>query len=101
MLYQTETEHPNEVIFNENVHESPVYIFKPDGTLLGVTDNELVFNDFRLQVKRKKLDGYTISMDGGLTKTEVDNTGHIKKWPDNLFNIVEYQLDELIFDDDD
>ena len=94
-LYNLETEHPNEVVLRE-IYNNQVLIFKPDGSLLGATRNELTFNDFRIQVKEKELSGYSISVDGGETKIPVDKDGQLERWPDGLFTIQEQQLCVLI-----
>lgn len=95
MNYTPEIEHPNEVVLRE-IYNDQVSIFKPDGSLLGVTRNELTFNDFRIQVKQKELDGYSISLDGGETKIPVDKHGQLHRWPHGLFSIQEEQLCTLI-----
>lgn len=95
MNYIPETEHPNNVVLRE-LHDDQVYIYKPDGSLLGVTDDERTFNDFRIQVKQKQLSGYTISLDGGETKIPVNEHGHLHRWPYGLFSMIEQQLDCLI-----
>lgn len=43
-----------------DLHEKPVTIFNPDGSILVVTDNELTILDICVQIKEKKLEGYTI-----------------------------------------
>ena len=96
--YETDTEHPNEVIFNENIHDKYFNIYKPDGTLLARSCNSLALNDVRIQIMQKKLKGYTVTVDGQDIKAEINENGKIvPKWPDGLCDLFETQLNVLIF----
>lgn len=47
-----------EVKINNNIQEDHVPLYNPEGKLVGIIKNELAFNDVRLQIQRKKLEGY-------------------------------------------
>lgn len=99
--YETDTEHPNEVVFNENLHEEYYNIYKPDGSLLARSCNMLALNDVLLQVRRKKLEGYTLLMDDDEGNEEVIPSkltldGRVKPCPHSLGYIDDCQLEDLV-----
>jgi hypothetical protein len=93
--YATETEHPDEVIFNTEVQDEFYEIYKPNGELLARSNSHLALNDALLQIKRKKLNGYTISTDGGEHKSAINTFGHVPNPPANLCTTVSKQLRDL------
>lgn len=95
-LYQTDTEHPDEVIFNENVHEEYYNIYKPDGMLLARSNNMLALHDALLQIQRKKLKGYTLAMDGSDEKSEMTLDAMVRPCPPTLGKIDEDQMCDIL-----
>lgn len=76
-----------------DIQNPSVKIYNPDGTLLCDTNNELVFNDIRIQIKDQKLTGYYLIFEGN--KCEINNDGELVKWPKGLFSIGTNQLNYL------
>lgn len=77
----------------KNLQNPPVKIYNPDGTQLCETDNELIFNDIRIQIKDQKLSGYYLIFEG--SKCEINNDGELAEWPKGLFTISTDQLNYL------
>lgn len=77
----------------KEIQTPSVKIYNPDGTLLCETNNELVFNDIRIQIKDQKLNGYYLIFEGN--KCDIDNDGQVIKWPRGLFSISTDQLNYL------
>lgn len=55
------------------IRNKPVKIFNPDGTLLCETDNELQFNDIRIQIKDQESEGYYLEFEGEISNIDSDN----------------------------
>lgn len=64
--------------------EESVTVCNPDGVELVTTNNPLVFNDIRLQIGTKHLEGYYIIHRG--KKHSIEPTGQIWPWPEGLFD---------------
>lgn len=69
----------------KNMKEPEIEILNPDGHIIVKTNNELVFDWFRLQIRKKKLEGYKI-------RTEDNEIYPI--FPDGSYNTVYKTLDE-------
>lgn len=76
------------------IKENKVTVYKPDGKELITTDNVLIFNDIRLQIKQKELNGYYIIFED--KKYEININGMIPSWPNGLFDTETHQLTKLI-----
>ncbi len=76
------------------IKENKVTVYKPDGKKLITTDNVLIFNDIRLQIKQKGLSGYYIIFED--KKYEINTNGMILSWPNGLFDTETHQLTKLI-----
>lgn len=77
-----------------DIQNPTVKIFNPNGTLLCETNNELVFNDIRIQIKDQKLSGYYIEIND--EKSKIENDGMLTDWPRDLFTILTTQLNYLL-----
>ena len=77
----------------KDLQNPPVKIYNPDGTLLCETNNELIFNDIRIQIKNQNLKGYYLIYEGN--KCDIDNDGQLSRWPKGLFSISIAQLNYL------
>lgn len=73
--------------------ESPCDLYGPDDKLIGTIDNELSFNDIRIQIKRKQLLGYYVIWQEH--KILINHDGRVSFWPNGFFNTAETQLHEL------
>ncbi len=94
--YVTDIEHPDEVVWNENIPNTEIYIWKPDGTLLGHSNNDLVINDVLIQIKKKKLKGYYASVTPDDNKQcEINDYGHIPNPAAGMFATYSLQLRTL------
>lgn len=80
-------------IIIRNLQNPPVKIYNPDGTLLCETNNELIFNDIRIQIKNQRLNGYYLVFED--KKYEINSDGELMNWPKNLFSIGTDQLNYL------
>ena len=69
----------------KRLEEPEIEILNPDGHIIVKTNNELVFDWFRLQIKKKKLEGYKI-------RTEDNQIYPI--FPDGTYNTIYNTLDE-------
>lgn len=75
------------------IRNKPVKIFNPDGTLLCETDNDLQFNDIRIQIKDQKLEGYYLEFEG--ERSNIDSDGGVCNWMKGLFSTSTDQLNYL------
>lgn len=80
-------------IIVRDIKNPPVKIFSPDNSLLCETENDLVFNDIRIQIMDKKLSGYYIEFNG--ERTDIKPDGTLDIWPKELFDISTNQLNYL------
>ncbi len=76
------------------IKENEITIYKPNGEKVITTDNVLIFNDIRLQIKNKGLSGYYIIFKN--KKYEIKINGKITSWPNGLFDTETHQLANLI-----
>lgn len=53
-----------EIKINNNIEEDHVPLYNPEGKLVGIIENELAFNDVRIQIMENKLRGYYIVYKG-------------------------------------
>lgn len=65
----------------KNIEEPEIEILNPDEHIIVRTNNELVFDWFRLQIKKNKFEGYKI-------RTEDNKIYPI--FPDGSYNLDEY-----------
>lgn len=84
----------NEDIIPHDIKNFEISIHYPNDELLIYTDNTLVFNDIRLQIKNKKLTGFYVIFND--KKYEINSDGTINNWPKGLFDIEIHQLANLI-----
>ena len=82
------------ITINDNLKESPWELINPQGSVIGSIDNVLIFNDVRVQIKRKGAWGYSVRK-GDVTLV-IDKDGRIDNWPKDLFPLIETQLMELV-----
>lgn len=84
----------SEIIINNNIPQEIVQLYDNNGNFIGNIENELAFNDVRIQIKNKKLTGYYIVFEN--KKYEIDMRGRLRVWPPNLYETYENQLSELL-----
>jgi len=80
-------------IILRDIQNPPVKIFNPDGALLCETNNDLIFNDIRIQIKDQQLSGYYLEFQG--KKCGINRHGELDYWPQGLFDISTNQLNYL------
>lgn len=85
-IYNTDTTNPDRVVVDTDIHDPLVDVYDPDGNLIVTTDSDLVFNDIRIQILRKKLTGYTVAMHGSSEKHVIDTDGRVENWPADMFD---------------
>lgn len=56
----------------------------------------LTFNNIRMQIKAKQLEGYTVVLVGSKTVAKIDIDGGIDRWPAGLFDTTTKQLNYLL-----
>lgn len=83
-----------EIKINNNIKEDHVPLYNSEGKLVGIIKNELAFNDVRLQICRKKLEGYYFVYKGRIYQLPIN--GHVDPWPDNLYETHLNQLSEIL-----
>lgn len=69
--------------------------FDPDGNSLGKTNDDLVINDFRRQVRQCGVSGYYIIFDGRET-IRIDREGNLDRYPDGFLDTYTKVLLDLI-----
>lgn len=81
------------VTINNDIQEESCFLYGPDNELIGEIKNDLAFLDVRCQIKRQKLNGYSI-----LFKNQyyiINQNGNVLNYPIDLFpKFLEY-LQEL------
>lgn len=78
------------IIVND-VQNDYVTIIDPEGNEVVTTNNELVYNDIRLQIARNSLEGYKLKYKDKLY--EIDAYGYANA---GVFSKLEEQLSELL-----
>lgn len=81
-------------IIIRDVRNPQVSIYNPEGAFVCETDNNLVFNDIRIQIKDQQLSGYSIEFRG--KKYTINKHGELDTWPEGLFEIATTQLNYLL-----
>lgn len=76
-----------------DIQDNYVGIYSPNGKLIGNTNSELVFNDFRLQIAKERAEGYFFMYDG--IKYTIRSDGKVDNWPCKLFDTCMNQMEEL------
>lgn len=87
-LYAIYIDYKPEDIFAKDIEEEQVSILKPSGEILVSTNNQLVINDILIQIKQKKVCGYSILYNG--KKYVISSNGHVKGV--SLFPLIDKQL---------
>lgn len=82
-----------EIIINNNIPQEVVQLYDNNDNFIGNIENELAFNDVRIQIKNKKLSGYYIVFEN--EKYEIDRYGRLRVWPP-IYETYENQLSELL-----
>ena len=81
------------IIINNNILQEVVQLYDNKDNFIGNIENELAFNDVRIQIKNKKLSGYYIVFEN--EKYEIDMYGALKECP-NIYETHTNQLCELL-----
>ena len=68
-----------------------VDFYNPNGDYIGSTNNELVFNEFRVQIKKAQASGYYMMYKGN--KIPIDRNGTPKEFPEPFELNVTYLLE--------
>lgn len=77
--------------------EKYIRLYDPDGNYLGMTNSELDFNDFRLQIIEENKEGYYFIKDH--KKVFIKSNGRIENGNDNYpFNLYTKQLAKILTD---
>lgn len=79
---------------NNNIEEDHVPLYNPEGKLVGIIENELAFNDVRIQIMKNKLRGYYIVYKGQVCR--IDIHGELDIWPNDLYRTNVDQLSKLL-----
>lgn len=83
-----------EIKINNNIEEDHVPLYNPEGKLVGIIENELAFNDVRIQIMENKLRGYYIVYKGQVCR--IDIYGELDIWPNDLYRTNVDQLSKLL-----
>lgn len=78
------------IIVND-IQEDYVTILDPKGNEVVTTNNELVYNDIRIQIARNNLNGYKVKYKDKIY--EIDHYGYVNA---GAFSKLEDQLSELV-----
>ena len=74
--------------------DKPAKIFYPDGELIVETDNPIVFEWIRLQIKEQQLSGCYIEFED--YRLTIDRNGTLSDYPEGLFDTYQKILIQLI-----
>jgi hypothetical protein len=80
------------IVINK-IEPQTVELYTPDNISLGFV-NEYEFNDIRIQIKQKQVDGYYCMFNGH--RFNIDKNGRSKDWVVGFFDLFDNQLDKLI-----
>ena len=83
----------NEIVVR-NIKDEYCSIYKPNGELLIHTNDLLIFEDIRLQISEKQMNGYYVIFHN--EKIAIDRNGILEKWPNGLFDKHEDILSKLL-----
>lgn len=83
-----------EIKINNNIEEDHVPLYSPEGSLIGIIENGLAFNDVRIQIIENKLSGYYIMYKG--QKCLIGTNGELETWPNDLYTTYTDQLLKMI-----
>ena len=83
----------NEIVVR-NIKDEYCSIYKPNGELLIHTNDLLIFDDIRLQISEKQINGYYVIFHD--EKIAIDRNGTLEKWPNGLFDKHEDILSKLL-----
>lgn len=83
-----------EIKINNNIEEDHVPLYNPEGKLVGIIENELAFNDVRIQIMENKLRGYYIVYKGQVCR--IDIHGELDIWSNDLYRTNVDQLSKLL-----
>lgn len=83
-----------EIKINNNIQEDHVPLYNPEGKLIGIIENELAFNDVRIQIVENKLRGYYIMYKD--RKCRIGTNGELDFWPDDLYTTYTDQLSKIL-----
>lgn len=87
----------NEIVrpdFNVQEMNYEVEMYSPDGEFLGSTKNDVVFADWRARIKRKRVHGYYIKVNG--ETIPLDKNATPKEWLDGMFDVYTFAMLELV-----
>lgn len=82
------------VKINNYIKEDHVPLYSPEDKLIGIIENELAFNDVRIQIIKNKLSGYYITYKG--QKYLIGTNGELDTWPDDLYTTYTDQLSKIL-----
>ena len=83
----------NEIVVR-NIKDEYCSIYKPNAELLIHTNDLLIFDDIRLQISEKQMNGYYVIFHD--EKIAIDRNGTLEKWPNGLFDKHEDILSKLL-----
>ena len=83
-----------EVKINKTLKSIRVPLYDNEDREIGYVENELQFNDVRIQAAKYNLKGYYFMFEG--KKIEILLDGGLSSWPDGFFDQIDDQLEKLV-----
>jgi hypothetical protein len=77
-----------------DIKDEPVDLYSPSSEFLGTLDNQLQFNDVRVQIKRSQQKGYYIKFRDECIP--IDSNGELLNYPRGLFDMNLDMLNYLL-----
>lgn len=77
------------------IEETTADLFKDGVGFIGTITSDLQLHDVRIQIMEKKAEGYSITWKG--CNIEIDSSGMLSCWPVGLFDILDNQVEKLLF----
>ena len=77
-----------------DIHDEEFAILNPDGEEIYRGNNCNIFNDVRIQIMEKELDGYCVEFKDRTYPIELN--GYVRNWPKGLCDLNEKQLGHIL-----
>lgn len=88
----------NKIDINKCPQNDAVTFYYPDGTEIVTTNNDVMFNYVRTQIKKNGFTGCYLVTKKGLHNIKIDRYGNLESWPDGVFDVNLKLLNELLDD---
>ena len=99
MLLEIEKMKKNPIDTRKCPQNDFVTFYYPDGSEIVKTNDDVMFNYVRNEIRKKRYSGCYLITQRGLNKIKIDKYGNLESWPEHLFSANLKILEELIGDE--